>query len=53
MKNPNAIISSAFGPIIINVYDTGVSKSIIDHGYWAHDDIALMKTLIDKQLEKK
>jgi hypothetical protein len=53
MKKPNAIISSDFGPIIINLYDTGVGKDIVDHGFWAHGRIALMKTLFDKQLEKK
>lgn len=53
MKNPNVVISSAYGPIIINVNDTGVSKDIIDFGYWALDDIALIKALIDNSLEKK
>lgn len=53
MKNHNAIINSDYGPIIINVNDSGVGKSICQSGYWANDDIEIIKTLIQFLLEKK
>jgi FkbM family methyltransferase len=52
MKNPNAIISSDFGPIIININDKFIGRHISDHGYWAIDDINLIKLLIEHQLTK-
>src|SRR5260370_34734642 len=52
MKNPNVIISSAYGPIIINVNDTQVGKDIIQYGYWGFEEIALIRHLIDRRLEK-
>jgi FkbM family methyltransferase len=51
MKNPNVVISSAFGPVIINVNDTQVGKDIIQYGYWAMEDIIIIKSLLDKLLE--
>lgn len=53
MSNPNAIINSDYGPIIINVNDSGVGKSICQTGYWANDDIEIIKTLANFLLEKK
>jgi len=53
MSNPNVLINSDFGPIIINVNDTVIGKQISQSGYWAKDDIDLIKQLIDFLLSKK
>ena len=52
MKNPNAIINSDYGLIIININDTTIGKSISQNGYWAIEDINLIKMLIDIQLQR-
>lgn len=52
MKNPNAIISSDYGPIIINVNDSVIGKHIGKHGYWAIDDLGLIRQLVEMQLQK-
>lgn len=51
MKNPNAIITSDYGPIIVNVNDDVIAKHISSLGYWATDDINLIKQLIEFQLK--
>lgn len=51
MKNPNAIITSDYGPIIINVNDGVIAKHISSLGYWATDDINLIKQIIEHQLK--
>lgn len=52
MKNPNVVISSDYGPIIININDSVIGKRISQKGYWAVEDIGLMKQLIGAQLAK-
>lgn len=52
MKNPNALVSSDYGPIIINVHDIVIGRSIGTKGYWAADDIELIKKLIEAQVAK-
>lgn len=52
MKNPNAVISSDYGPIIINVNDSVIGKHISQNGYWATQDINLIKTLLEAQIAK-
>lgn len=46
MKNPNVIVSSDYGPIIINRNDNGVGKQICEVGYFSIDDVELMRQLI-------
>ena len=53
MSNPNALIGSDYGPIIINVNDSVIGKYISQTGYWAKDDIELIKQLLNFLLEKK
>ena len=51
-KRTNRVEYSSFGPIIINVNDKFISKSIVDDGYWAIQDIDLIRKLIDVQLNE-
>lgn len=53
MKNPNVIVSSDFGPIIINANDTVIGRNIIEKGYWSKNDIEFIAALMKKQVEKK
>lgn len=53
MNNPNALINSDYGSIIVNINDSVIGKHISQLGYWAKDDIELIKKLIDFLLEKK
>ena len=53
MSNPNALINSNYGPIIININDSVIGRSICQSGYWANEDIELIKTLINFLLNKK
>lgn len=53
MKNPNAIITSDYGPIISNINDSVITKNIIKTGYWATSDIELIKELISTQLKTR
>ena len=53
MSNSNVLISSDYGPIIINLNDTVIGKHISNHGFWAKDDIELIKQLINFLLTKK
>ena len=53
MKNPNVIVSSDFGPIIINVNDTVIGRNIIEKGYWSKNDIEFIAALMKTQAEKK
>ena len=52
MKNPNVVISSNYGPIIININDQYIGKSISQNGYWAIEDINLIIKLLDHQIKK-
>ena len=53
MSTPNVLINSDYGPIIININDICIGKFISHLGYWAKDDIELIKQLIDFLLTKK
>lgn len=53
MSCPNVLISSEFGPIVINVNDSVIGKYISQLGYWAKDDIELISQLINFLLLKK
>ena len=52
MHNPNAIISSDYGPIIINLNDRVIGQHIKQFGYWAKDDIRLIQALLAFQLQR-
>lgn len=53
MKNPNALINSDYGPIIININDSIIGKYISQTGFWANEDIIIIKEMIDFLLIKK
>lgn len=53
MGNPNVLIGSDYGPIIININDFGVGRGISQVGYWSKDDIEIIKVLINFILSKK
>ena len=53
MKIPNALINSDYGPIIVNSNDSVIGKQIAQQGYWAKDDIELIKQLIELLLSHK
>jgi FkbM family methyltransferase len=52
MPNPNVVISSDHGSIIININDF-IGRQIAQHGYWAKADIGLMQQIIGKRLESR
>jgi FkbM family methyltransferase len=52
MPNPNVVISSDHGSLIININDF-IGGQIAQHGYWARADIALMRQIIGKRLESR
>jgi len=47
MKNPNVIVCSDYGSIIVNANDSGVGRTIIESGYYATIDIELIKQLLN------
>jgi FkbM family methyltransferase len=53
MVNPNVLIASDYGSIIINVNDMYIGRHISLYGYWAKDDIELIKSLVGFLLTKK
>ena len=53
MGNPNVLIGSDYGPIIININDFGVGRGVSQSGYWSKDDIDIIKILINSILSKK
>jgi FkbM family methyltransferase len=53
MSNPNALITSDYGPIIINLNDSQIGKHVSENGYWAKDDLRLIEILMNHLLEKK
>jgi FkbM family methyltransferase len=53
MGSPNALVQSDYGSIIININDVVIGRSITKAGYWAKDDIELIKSLMDFLLKKK
>lgn len=42
---PNVIAQSVFGPIIINVHDKWIGRSLVECGSWAHRDIELLRQI--------
>lgn len=52
MNNPNVIVSSDYGAIIVNRHDPFLGLEISNKGYWAKDDIELIQKLINFQLNK-
>jgi FkbM family methyltransferase len=53
MSNPNVLINSDYGPIIININDSVIGRQISKLGYWAGGDIQLIKQLLEFLLTKK
>lgn len=51
MANPNAILNSDYGPIIVNIHDSMIAPVISEVGYWAHADVSMMKMLMELQLK--
>lgn len=47
VKNPNVLISSDYGPIIINVNDTYISRAVAQVGIWAKEDIEISRQIMD------
>ncbi len=50
MNSNQKIVKSQYGDILINTNDCGIGKFISETQYWASDDLALIKSLIDFQL---
>lgn len=50
---PNKVVNSTYGPMIINTNDRYIGRSIETYGSWAADDIELIKSIIQIQLEEK
>ena len=44
---PNKLVTSHYGPMIINTNDKYICRSIEQHGAWAADDIELLKSIVD------
>ena len=53
MKNSNVIVQSTFGPIIINLNDTGIGGHVVKTGYWALEDIQLIIDMMKIQLRSR
>ena len=53
MSSPNVVANSKYGPIIINVNDKFITKSIIANGSWADHEIELITQLINCRLNLK
>lgn len=52
MKNPNVIVSSDYGSIIINRFDQFIGRDISRDGYFGIDDINIIKLLLNSQIDK-
>lgn len=52
-SSPNVVAQSAFGPIIINMQDRFVSRSIINGSFWDHENIVLLARLARARLKSK
>jgi FkbM family methyltransferase len=46
----NLLVSSPYGPIIVNINDL-IGQRIVKSGYWASDDIALMRQIVTRHLQ--
>lgn len=53
MKNSNIVFQSDFGPIIVNLNDTGIGGHVVNTGYWAQDDIKLIINMMNIQLRNR
>ena len=53
MSKNNVVVSSDYGPIILNINDYGVGRNIISGGYHSRDDIELTSQLLKYILQKK
>lgn len=51
--NPNKIVNSLYGPMIINSKDVYIGRGVESAGYWALHDIELLKNLCRIVLESK
>lgn len=50
---PNKLVNSHYGPMIINAQDRYIGRSIEQFGSWAADDIELIKSILQIQLQDK
>lgn len=50
-SSPNVVAHSKYGPIIVNINDRFIAKHIFKYGYWAEQDINLIKQLIEHRLK--
>jgi FkbM family methyltransferase len=50
MASPNIVVTSSYGPIIVNVNDKFITKSIISNGGWAEHEIELIAQLVSYKL---
>ena len=44
---PNKLVTTHYGPMIINTNDEYIGRSLEQHGAWEADDIELLKSLVD------
>ena len=51
MNNPNVLISCDYGSIIVNRYDPYLGLEISANGYWAKEDINLIKMIMEIKLK--
>lgn len=49
MQNPNVIVASTFGPMIVNVNDAYIGAGILQHGHWGYHDIQLFAELLRRR----
>jgi FkbM family methyltransferase len=52
MESPNVISNSLYGPIIVNVNDH-IGQRVMQDGYWAIEDVALLREIASQIIEKK
>lgn len=53
MQNPNQVINSIYGPIIVNINDKVIGKHILNFGYYAKSDIDIIIQLMNFLLQKR
>lgn len=51
--NSNKIVNSVYGPMIINGRDTAIGRGIESAGYWALQDVELLKSICGIVLQSK
>ncbi len=51
MPSPNVVVTSDFGPIIINIHDTIIGRSLIRQGSWAKGEIRLLIEILNHRLK--